>query len=158
MWPRRWLQQIEEQLKSDFTKTIFHIISLSFNITPSYSNQSTAWHLCLLIGSLIFISSEMRWETHWTKFHTHTHKYTHTPQREISWLLKYNYLTADCHLGRCLDRLFFPLSLCMYLSLSFEFSHILSLFLFLPPIICLLWNTAWQAPQCLMQFTSVFLL
>lgn len=140
MWPRRWLQQIEEQLKSDFTKTIFHIISLSFNITPSYSNQSTAWHLCLLIGSLIFISSEMRWETHWTKFHTHTHKYTHTPQREISWLLKYNYLTADCHLGRCLDRLFLsllpPLCVCIFpyllslaiFSVLFFFSHQSSVF------------------------------
>lgn len=67
--------------------------------------------------------------------HTHTHKCTHTPQREISWLLKYNYLTADCHLGRCLDRLFLsllpPLCVCIFpyllslaiFSVLFFFSH-----------------------------------
>lgn len=132
MWPPQWLPQIEEQLKSALSysdiKTIFQIISLAFNITPCYSNQSTVWYLCLLIGSLIFISSQR-----WDEKHTGEHTFTHTresTQGEISWLLKYNYLTAACHLGRCLDRLFlsvflsvsFLLFLSLFLCISLDFS------------------------------------
>lgn len=86
---------------------MFHIISLAFDVTPCYSNQSAVWHLCLLIGSLIFISSqrdEMRDTL--ASAHSYTREGMRTPPRKISWLLKYNYLTAGCHLGRCLDRLF----------------------------------------------------
>lgn len=65
----------------------------------------------------IHIFTQMRWETHWrAPIHTRKRKYTHTPRREISWLLKYNYLTAGCHLGRCLDRLFLSIFLSIFLS------------------------------------------
>ena len=139
--PQRWLPQIWH-LKSDFTQTIFHIVSLSFNITPSYFSPGIAWHLCLLIGSLIFISWEMS-ITEWAFTHTTKYRHTHTPQREISWLLKYNYLTAGCHLGWGLDYscLSFSQSLFLffffqfYLPLHFVFSPSISL-----TIICLLWN------------------
>lgn len=98
-------------------------ISLAFNITPCYSNQRTVLRLCPLIGSLIFISSQ-RWDEKHTGKPTfthirgsaHAHTHTHKPQREISWLLKYNYLTAGCHLGRSIDRYFSSLSLCLFLS------------------------------------------
>lgn len=100
----------------------------------------------------IHIFTEMRWETHWrAHIHTHKRKYTHTPQREISWLLKYNYLTAGCHLGWCLDRLSSSLSLCLFsvfLSiLAFPATGCffpLSLF----STICLLWNIAQQIQKC----------
>lgn len=70
----------------------------------------------------IHIFTKMRWETHWwTHIFTHTGGSTRTPQREISWLLKYNYLTAGWRLGWCLDRLFLSVFLIVFLFVFFLF-------------------------------------
>ena len=103
----------------------------------------------------IHIFTEMRWETHW-RAHIHTHKRNiRTPQREISWLLKYNYLTAGCHLGRCLDRLFFVYHpLCLSVSSLYfswlQFSPSLTVFsvsLFSHPSV-LSETFAWRIQLC----------
>lgn len=97
--------------------------------------------------------------------YSHTQEKVHAlPQREISWLLKYNYLTAACHLGRHLDRLFLSvflpisfflfliLSLCISLNFSFPLSGDVYSFLFL--LICPFWNITWQSLQC--WFDSIY--
>lgn len=106
----------------------------------------------------IHIFTEMRWGTHW-QAHIHTHKRnTRTPQREISWLLKYNYLTAGCHLGRCLDRLFLSIILSVFLSLlciSLDFSFSRCWLFFCLPLfspICPLWNICLAHPTMLIWF------
>lgn len=118
MWPQRWLPQTE-QLKSDPTQTIFHIMSLAFNITPCYSNQGVAWCVCLLMGSLIFISSELTWVTDRMSIHTHHKEKSVGCSNIITWLLP-----AFKEMHRLLSPFFpsFLVGILSFLSLDFLFS------------------------------------
>lgn len=79
-WLSVWIPAPSFLTPDTHTHTHMHVDS------PHYSDQSTFWHLCLLMGWLIFISSqrdEMRGTLASAQLHTHTHTLTSRQEKSV---------------------------------------------------------------------------